>query len=175
MIKVELLKNHPDCVPRLSEIWYEVLGKTWVPDIPIERVIERFKEHLNENTLPLTFVALEQDKPVGMCSLRVTEGIQPDLTPWLGSLVVDPAYQKNGIGKSLMEATKQKAKKLGYKNLYLFTFNPTLPEYYKRLGWKLRGMDKFEDHPVTVMEIGIEQPLKWNLDMLKSLLFKVLL
>ena len=97
MITIDLLKNHPDTIPRYAEIWYEMLGKIWVPEIPIERVIQRFAEHLNEDVLPITFIALDAGKPVGMCSLRENDGIRPDLTPWLGSLVVAPQYQKQGI------------------------------------------------------------------------------
>ena len=155
MIKIDLLKNHPECVQRLSEIWYEVLGKKLLPDIPIERVIERFKEHLHEDSLPLTLVAFEEDLPVGMCSMRINDGLKSELTPWLGSLVVDPAYQKRGIGKILMEATKVKGKELGFEKLYLFTADPTLPEYYTRHGWKTIGRDEFKTLPVTVMEIGL--------------------
>lgn len=74
MITIDLLKNHPDSVPRLAEIWHEVLGKIWGPDIPLERVIQRFNEHLNVDVLPLTFIALNNEQPVGMCSLRKNEG-----------------------------------------------------------------------------------------------------
>lgn len=42
---------------------------------------------------------------------------------------------------------------LGFKNLYLFAFDPTIPEYYSRLGWRTIGMDEFKGHPVTVMGI----------------------
>ena len=41
MIQIDLLKNHPNCLPRLSKIWHELLGKTQVPEVPIERVVER--------------------------------------------------------------------------------------------------------------------------------------
>ena len=92
MITIDLLKNHPKSIPKLAIIWHDVLGKTWVPDIPVSRVIERFNDHLNDKTLPLTFVAIENNMPVGMCSLRENDGIRPDLMPWLGSLVVDSAY-----------------------------------------------------------------------------------
>jgi len=53
-IKIDLLKNHPDCIQRLAEIWYEVLGKIWLPEITIEMVTQRFfNEHLNDDTLPI--------------------------------------------------------------------------------------------------------------------------
>ncbi len=151
MIKIDLLKNHPNTIPALADIWHEVLGKIWVPDIPIERVITRLKESRNDQALPITFVALDGDLPVGMCSLRENDGIRPDLTPWLGSLVVDPKYQKQGIGKMLIDVTVLKAKELKFKKLYLFAFDPTIPKYYERLGCKKIGMDEFKSHPVTVM------------------------
>lgn len=155
MITVDFLKNHPKAIPQLANIWHEVLGKIWVPDIPVERVITRFSDHLNDQTLPITFIALEGDAPVGMCSLRLNDGIRSDLTPWLGSLVVDPKYHKQGVGKMLVDRTKEKAKKLGFEKLYLFAFNSTIPQYYERLGWIKIGMDEFKSHPVIVMEIGL--------------------
>nr|WP_237578962.1 GNAT family N-acetyltransferase [Legionella pneumophila] len=154
-IKIDLLKNHPNTIPKLAAIWYQVLGSLWVPDIPVERVAARFQEHLNENKLPLTFVAFCDGKPVGMCSLRDNDGIRPDLTPWLGSLVVHPDYQREGIAFKLINAIKQKTKQLGFNQLYLFTFYPTLPNYYAALGWGKMGMDKFKGHDVTVMEVAI--------------------
>lgn len=155
MITIDLLKNHPEAIERLSTIWYDVLGQIWLPDIPIDRVIHRFREYLNEDVLPLTIIALDQDKPVGMCSLKESDGIRPELSPWLGSLVVDPAYQKKSIGKILIDATKQKALELEFKKLYLFAFDQTIPDYYSRLAWKTIGMDEFKGLPVTVMEIAL--------------------
>jgi len=51
-----------------------------------------------------------------------------------------------------MEATQKKLKALGLNQIYLFIFDPTLPEYYTRLGWKTIGIDVFWTHPVTVRE-----------------------
>ena len=113
MIKIDLLKNHPSAIPALADIWHEVLGKIWVPDVPAYSVITRLKESRNNQALPITFIALDGDLPVGMCSLRENDGIRPDLTPWLGSLVVDPKYQKQGIGRILIDVTVLKAKELG--------------------------------------------------------------
>lgn len=155
MITIDLLKNHPDTIPKCAKIWHEVLGKIWAPEISIKRVIQRFTDHLNENVLPITFVALDAEKPVGMCSLRNNDGIRTNITPWLGSLVVDPAYQKRGIGNQLIDATKNKAKDLGFSKLYLFAFDPTIPDYYTRLSWTLIGIDEFKGHPVTVMEVRL--------------------
>ena len=154
MIKIDLLKNHPQAIPKLANIWHEVLGKIWMPEIGIEEIEFWYHKELNDN-MPLAYVALYNDLPVGTCSMQLNGGIRPDLAPWLGDLVVDSAYQKQGIGKMLIDAAKNKARELGFSKLYLFAFDPTLPEYYSSLGWNTIGMDKFKGHPVTVMEIEL--------------------
>jgi GNAT superfamily N-acetyltransferase len=155
MITIDLLKNHRETIPALANIWHDVLGKIWVPDVPIERVITKFEDHLNDRDLPITFVAVDGDATVGMCSLRENDGIRLELTPWIGSLVVDSKYQKQGIGRMLLDVTLKKAEELGFKKIYLFAFDPKIPAYYQRLGWKKIGMDEFKSHPVTVMEIDL--------------------
>lgn len=96
-IKIVYLKNYSEAIPVLASIWHDVLGKIWLPGISIEQVITRFLDHLNDQDLPITFVALDEESPVGMCSLRENDGIRPDLFPWLGSLVVAPKHQKQGL------------------------------------------------------------------------------
>jgi N-acetylglutamate synthase-like GNAT family acetyltransferase len=88
-----------------------------------------------------------------MCSLRVNDGIREDLSPWLGSLVVHPEYQRQGIAVKLIDAIKQTAKSLNYKELFLLTFDPTLPEYYAKLGWIDIGIDNFQNKKVTLMKV----------------------
>jgi N-acetylglutamate synthase-like GNAT family acetyltransferase len=61
--------------------------------------------------------------------------------------VVEPAYQKQGIGNFLIDAIKSKARDLGFSKLYLFAFDSTIPDYYTRLGWIVIGMDEFKGHP----------------------------
>ena len=154
MIKIDLLKNHPHAIPVLANIWHEVLGKIWMPEIGIEEIESLYHEEL-QHDMPLTIIALYEQIPVGSATLELNGGIRPDLGPWLGDLVIDPKYQKQGIGKMLANAAVLKAKELGFEKLYLFTFDPTLPEYYERLRWKKIGMDEFKSHPVTVMEVEL--------------------
>lgn len=154
MITLDLLKNHPASIPRCAEIWHEVLGKIWMPEISIEEIESLCREELNQN-MPLTYIALDGENPVGSSTLELNCGIRPDLGPWLGDLVVDPKYQKQGIGKMLVDVIAKKAKQLGFKKLYLFTFDPTIPQYYQHLGWKKIGMNEFKSRPVTVMEIDL--------------------
>lgn len=153
MIKIELLKNHVHTLSDLAQMWYEGLGKIWLPDVPIAEAERRFREHANADKMPLTFVALHNGNAVGMCSLRENDGIRPDLTPWLGALAVKEDYRQQGIGRQLIDIVKQEAIKFGYSELYLFAFDHTIPQYYQSLGWKIIGTDNFKGHPVTVMKI----------------------
>ncbi len=155
MIKIDILKNQQSSIPQLAEIWHEVLGKIWMPYLSVEYINGLIGSWVHEEHLPLAHVAIIDDRIVGIASLQVECGIRPSLTPWLGSLVVDPKYQKQGIGKMLVDVTALKAKELGFKKLYLFAFDPTIPSYYECLGWRKIGIDEFKSHPVTVMEVEL--------------------
>ena len=64
-----------------------------------------------------------------------------DLTPWLAQLFVEPSKRRDGIGAALVHAILDRARTCGYDRVYLFT-SGTLPEYYRRLGW--REIDRLE-------------------------------
>ena len=165
MTTIDFLKNHPAAIPQLADIWYDVLGRVWMPNKPIEKTQEDLRAHLNSDTLPITLVALEEGVPIAMCSLRDNDGISPDYvsthnTAWLGSLVVRADHQGKGIGTQLIKAIQDKAKVLGFEKLYLFAFDPTIPDYYSRLGWVTVGMDEYAGHPVTVMGFFLTPEVK---------------
>ena len=91
-IKINFLSDCQQHIPYLADLWYEQISKIWVPNASIDRATKNLYKHSNRDQLPLTLVATEKDVPVGRASLRVNDGIQPHHSPWLGSLVVDPAY-----------------------------------------------------------------------------------
>lgn len=155
MIKIELLKNHPQAIQQLAKIWYDVLGQKWMPEISIAEIAKGYYDELND-VLPLAYIALDEGIPVGACSLKLNDGIRSDLSPWIADLVVDASYQKQGIGKQLMHATLEKAKDLGFEKVYLFTFDSNLSTYYQRIGCKEIGVDEFAGHAVTVMEYDLQ-------------------
>lgn len=152
-IHIDYLKNHPNAIPALALIWHEVLGSVWIPDRKIETTEQNFRHHMNDESLPLTLIALDGDKPVGAVSLRENDGIRPDLVPWLGSLIVDKDYQRRGIGEKLVHALVKEAAKKKFNRLYLFALDAGLVPYYERLGFKNIGMDSYEGHSVTIMKI----------------------
>ncbi len=155
MITIDLLKNHHNAIPALAHIWHEVLGKIWFPELTIQEIESLTYDELNTCDETTSFVALYDEIPVGFCTFKLKEEFRPDLGPWLADVVVAPKHQKQGIGKMLVDVAVRQAKERCFKKLYLFAFDPTIPEYYQRLGWKQIGMDEFKSHPVTVMEVEL--------------------
>ena len=152
--KIDILKNQMHAIPELSKLWIERLGR-WSTDTTLREVESWMYEWLNDD-MPLAFVALVENKPVGMCSLQFNDGIRPNLKPWLGDLCVNQAYQNRGIGRLLIDATKKKARESGFKKLYLFAPDPDIPAYYESLGWIVIGSDYYHGNHVIVMETTLE-------------------
>ena len=81
-------------------------------------------------------VALDGEKPVGVCALIASEHEGYDYE--LAKMAVDSAYQGRGIGKQLGEAIIQLAKDLGARNIFLEsnTVLTTAINLYVTLGFK---------------------------------------
>lgn len=133
--------------------------KTWGrynPAYTFSKRIDSFTQHCNTNEIPLTILSLNEDGlPVGMASLRQNDGIRPDLGPWLGSVYVDPQFRHRGIGAGLVKEIEKRAFELGYKTIYLLTYEPSLPHWYSLLGWEEIGKDVCHGNSVTVMKMEL--------------------
>lgn len=152
------IKNLLDCqehLPVLAELLYQEISRHWVKDSSVSKAMDKLTMHLNRNSMPLALVALSDGKPIGMACLRETDGIMPGVSPWLGSLVVDPTKQGMGVGRRLIESVKSQARIFSYDKLYLLALDRTIPNWYARLGWMHIGDDVLFGHPVSVMSISI--------------------
>jgi N-acetylglutamate synthase-like GNAT family acetyltransferase len=151
---ISYLDDHLEYLPQLAGWAFEAWGR-YNPSSSLEKAQEKLKTHLNKTTLPLTYIALHDDLPVGMCSLRMNDGIRSDLAPWLGSLYVEPDMRGQGIGEELIRVTTEKARSMGYRKLYLLALDKTLPDWYQKLGWRMISFDELNGHPVSIMEIAL--------------------
>jgi N-acetylglutamate synthase-like GNAT family acetyltransferase len=147
------LINCQEHIPALAELWYEEISRHWVPQASIEKAKQKLVEHANVDKMPMAFVALHNNQAIGMVCLRNNDDIRPDVAPWLGSLVVHPKYRGCKIGEALIDTVKNRAKNLDHQILYLLAFDPTISEWYARLGWQLIGDDELFSHRVDVMSI----------------------
>lgn len=148
------IKYLKDC-PQYTETCAEWSFTTWghhTPERTLADFVKSRQEYLNDDKLPLTIVAFYNNIPVGMCSLAANRGILPELTPWLATLYVTPEYRSQRIGKVLDQAICNKAKSMGFNNIYCFTSDPSLIPWYQENGWTIRCSSKMHDHAVTVLE-----------------------
>ena len=51
------------------------------------------------------------------------------------------------------DASIEKVKELNHQILYLLAFDPTIPQWYAKLGWKHIGYDKLSGHRVAKGQI----------------------
>lgn len=89
--------------------------------------IERYRNSASNGRgeLPLTWVAISNDRPAGMISLKDKD--HPDYTDlplWLGSLFVHPEYRGQGMAHAMIETLEAETLKIyGAGTLHLFTAN----------------------------------------------------
>jgi N-acetylglutamate synthase-like GNAT family acetyltransferase len=71
------------------------------------------------------------------------------LTPWMASVFVAPAWRGRGVGRELVAFAEQLAGDLGVPQLYLLTGGQA--EYYRRFGWSVVDVPPVPSRPVTIM------------------------
>lgn len=90
-----------------------------------------------EGEMPLTFIALEDEKPLGTVGLWRCDLIsRQDLWPWLAALYIDEGQRGKGLGERLQRHVVDYARGLGFESLFLYS---TCKAYYERFGWQYIG------------------------------------
>ena len=98
------------------------------------RFYQELIEHsMEEDKLPITFVAIDNDVLVGTVSLWRGDLLsRQDLYPWLSALVVNPDYRNQKIGYRLQQFIEEYCRNKNYEEIYLYT---DLVNYYEKSGW----------------------------------------
>jgi len=154
-LRLELLKNCPETIPVLAEWIYED-WHTYDASLTKERLTKGFKGRLNNNQLPLTFVALKSSKPVAVTSLKSEEA--PELSDlqdgscWQGSLHVIPKERNQGLGVEMIKFQATVAKRLGYETIRLYISNPEKARWYSEQGAEMIEIRPFRGHSITIMQ-----------------------
>lgn len=147
----EYLADRPDLIQTCAEWAFGAWGR-YNAAATLEKRVESFQQHCNKTSIPLTLLAMQSHTLVGTASLRENDGIRSDLRPWLGGLYVDKDSRGAGVGEKLISAIKSAAHSLGHQELYLLTYEASLPQWYGSLGWKEIGKDELFGSPVTIMK-----------------------
>jgi GNAT superfamily N-acetyltransferase len=103
------------------------------------------------------FVLLVGKEPAGTASLVHKDlPARPDLTPWLASVYVVPAYRGRGYAASLVAMVEAAARKAEISTIWLFTASEK--RLYARLGWIEVGQEADAGKQVTLMRRDLGGP-----------------
>lgn len=134
----------------------------WGDDFPGDTIdtyldlYEMSSRHPDE--LPVVFVALDGDTPVGTATL-VADDELPGATepgPWLAATYVVDDARGNGVGGALVSAVENEARRLGHRRLYLYTHDAH--DWYARTGWRRLRDAVLTERTVTVMTKDLTAP-----------------
>jgi GNAT superfamily N-acetyltransferase len=155
-VRIEYLAENAALIPTLARWHYE----EWSylnPGSSIEHYIARLQSHLGRRRIPTTFVALSGGILMGSASLVAHDmETRVDLSPWLASVYVSPAYRSRGVGSALVHRIIKEAQALDVETLYLFT--PDRKGFYVRLGWSAVERTEYRGYQVVIMAIDIIPP-----------------
>jgi len=144
-MKIIDLKYEPQYIPVLAE-WHHQEWSYLHPGGSIDKRIEDMQPFLNDDFIPSTFVALENDL-LGSAAIVAhdMDTNQEYSRGWRVSLF-SPANRRRGIGSQLVIHIMNRAREAGIKTLFLFT--PDKEHFYKKLGWQTISNEIYRGHMV---------------------------
>jgi GNAT superfamily N-acetyltransferase len=157
--RIVALAERPELVRTVAGWHWELWGAE-DPAGSVESWTARAKGWANQDAIPMIFVALAEESPVGSVSLMVHDLSDRrdlwDLWPWLSGLYVVPAWRGRGIGSALVARAEAQARSMGVVRLYLYTARAR--GLYEQLGWEPFGDDVQAGAAVTIMAKRIGHP-----------------
>lgn len=161
-MRVAPLSEFPDFIHTVSVWafghWYANSG------IKFSAVEADYRRRSDFSQLPVTWVAVEDAKPVGMISMKEYDLLShKHVSPWLSALYVIPEYRRRGYGEQLINTVIAYAREKGFESLTLFTDNRKgdyLVRYYELRGWTT--IDKTLDQngqPTNVMSFPLKDDI----------------
>jgi GNAT superfamily N-acetyltransferase len=143
------LADRPDLIPLLASWFYNEWGVN-DPHLSLETITGKLKGRLHREHLPLVLVLLRDNSPIASASLKIQEmDTHPQYLHWLGSVYVLPEMRHQGIGSKLVQSSVSEARRLGIKELYLYTRHREA--FYARLGWKPIERPDYRGRPAVIM------------------------
>ena len=152
-LKIEPLADHKDLIQTVAQ-WY--LLAFGAQRSSLEKCENKLRTRLNTDRLDCCFLAFLDDKPIGTVTLAANDIPKcPQLTPCISHLFVLENYRHQALGRRLLEYAQQTLKFMHFNEAYLFTTDPTIHHWYKKLGWQVIGEDVFNDMPIKIMKCNL--------------------
>lgn len=153
-MKIESLSENMHFFREVAELKFQefsyLTGKETIEDY-----LNRQNKYITDQSIPKSYVVLnESGNLMGTFALKLEDlHSRPDLSPWLGSVVVVPAYRRRGVGSYIVRQAERLAKELAYSKLYLYT--PDQETWYAKQGWQLIERTSSGKFPVSLMSKAI--------------------
>lgn len=121
---------------------------------------ESFQEVIKQD---YSLGAYDENRLVG---LIIAEPRQWNNSIWVWELDIETPYQRQGIGRVLIEALADKAKKQHYRCLVCETQNTNVPaiRFYRSVGFEIDGIDLsyYTNEDVEKFEVAMFMKLKFS-------------
>jgi N-acetylglutamate synthase-like GNAT family acetyltransferase len=148
-LRIGYLDEHIGAIPTLAQ-WHHAEWFALTPHLSLADRIEEFTARARRGSIPTGFVALIDNRVVGMaCLVECDIDSHCHLTPWLATVLVSPEHRHRGVGSALCVRAAHEARRLGVSSLYLFTFDKQ--SLYTRLDWSALEGATYAGRPGTVM------------------------
>jgi GNAT superfamily N-acetyltransferase len=137
--------ERPDLVPQVVDWLLEEFGHPGSPP-RLQQIATMLAQpdHAEE-----TFVLYDDEVPVGTASLVNNDlPSHPELTPWLASVLVLPAFRSKGYSTQLVRRVEQAAA-ASSDTLWLYTWSAE--PVYAKLGWQRVGSSRDEARGIDVV------------------------
>lgn len=135
-IKVVNLSDYPEHLDFVAQCHYDMWDhkkSRW----SLEKTKDKIRHRCETQHLPMTFVALREDIPVGTGSLWIEDcPDRTDLSPWLACLYVPEQYRLKGVARALVFHRFSVLKELGFKEAYIWSSKKNIV-VHENFGWKL--------------------------------------
>jgi GNAT superfamily N-acetyltransferase len=150
-VTIELLADHPEHVERLAR-WHCAEDGRADDDEWLDFWRRQLQRECGRERIPIAFVALDGDAPVGHVSLvEHNMDSHREVSPWLAGTLVHPSHRGKGVGTELVRHAVERAAELGVGRLYLSTERAR--PLYERLGWAHLCDETYGGERVAVMAI----------------------
>lgn len=141
---IRLESKNNEAFRKICDWYYEWIGMTKGQS---RELIEATMSHslCTGTRMPQTFVAMMDNKPAGMYQIAVADDLEsrPDIYPWLINVYVDKSCRGRGVFRAMMQTVEDNARKIGLKELYLYTKHVGL---YEKFGWEfVEHVDTFRE------------------------------
>ena len=162
-ITIKLLKDCKETIPQLAEWMYDQ-WKSYDASLTLEKMIESFKERLNNDRIPFVVVAFINHQPIGMIGLKEKgakelTNVCPSNTPWIGALFVTKNQRRKGIAGHLLKFIISLAKKLGHQEVFVYTSDDSNVKWYTDRGTTIvKDHYPFRKHKITLMKFSFPYP-----------------